>query len=149
MKLVSFLNRDKGQAGLLMGDNIYELSATPVTMQYILDNWDESIAAIKTVAEMGASGRVSGIPVHAVPLLAPVPHPTSCRDGYAFRQHVASARRNRKVPMTPEFDQYPVFILPITIALSGREQSNACPIIFTSWILSWKQPSLSAKKGAI
>ena len=28
-------------------------------------------------------------------LLAPVPFPTSCRDGYAFRQHVAAARRNR------------------------------------------------------
>lgn len=42
-------------------------------------------------------------------LLAPVPHPTSCRDGYAFRQHVASARRNRGAEMIPEFDQFPVF----------------------------------------
>ena len=42
-------------------------------------------------------------------ILAPVPHPTSCRDGYAFRQHVAAARRNRKVDMIPEFDQYPIF----------------------------------------
>jgi fumarylacetoacetate (FAA) hydrolase len=41
--------------------------------------------------------------------LAPVPHPTSCRDGYAFRQHVAAARRNRKVDMIPEFDQFPIF----------------------------------------
>jgi fumarylacetoacetate (FAA) hydrolase len=42
-------------------------------------------------------------------ILAPVPHPTSCRDGYAFRQHVAAARRNRKVDMISEFDQYPIF----------------------------------------
>lgn len=42
-------------------------------------------------------------------LLAPVPHPTSCRDGYAFRQHVEAARRNRKVEMIAEYDQYPVF----------------------------------------
>jgi fumarylacetoacetate (FAA) hydrolase len=42
-------------------------------------------------------------------LLAPVPNPTSCRDGYAFRQHVQTARRNRGVEMIPEFDQYPVF----------------------------------------
>ena len=42
-------------------------------------------------------------------LLAPIPHPTSCRDGYAFRQHVAAARQNRNVEMIPEFDQYPIF----------------------------------------
>ena len=41
--------------------------------------------------------------------MAPVPFPSSCRDGYAFRQHVAAARRNRKVEMIPEFDQYPIF----------------------------------------
>src|SRR5688572_32626491 len=50
-----------------------------------------------------------GIPLGDVQLLAPVPFPPSCRDGYAFRQHVAAARRNRKVDMIPEFDQYPIF----------------------------------------
>src|SRR6185312_8568969 len=44
-----------------------------------------------------------------VRLLAPVPRPTSMRDGYAFRQHVETARRNRGVEMIPEFDQFPVF----------------------------------------
>ena len=48
-------------------------------------------------------------PFEEANLLAPVPFPASCRDAYAFRQHVAAARRNRKVPMIPEFDQYPVF----------------------------------------
>ena len=27
------------------------------------------------------------------------------RDGYAFRQHVEAARRNRGLPMIPEFDE--------------------------------------------
>jgi fumarylacetoacetate (FAA) hydrolase len=31
------------------------------------------------------------------------------RDGYAFRQHVETARRNRGLEMIPEFDQFPVF----------------------------------------
>ena len=44
-----------------------------------------------------------------VNLLAPVPHPPSCRDAYAFRQHVAAARRNRGVDMIAEFDQFPIF----------------------------------------
>jgi fumarylacetoacetate (FAA) hydrolase len=50
-----------------------------------------------------------GQPFDDAEIFAPVPRPTSCRDGYAFRQHVASARRNRKVDMIPEFDQYPIF----------------------------------------
>jgi fumarylacetoacetate (FAA) hydrolase len=31
------------------------------------------------------------------------------RDGYAFRQHVLTARRNRGLEMIPEFDEFPVF----------------------------------------
>lgn len=42
-------------------------------------------------------------------LMAPVPRPSSMRDGYAFRQHVEAARRNRGVAMIPEFDEFPVF----------------------------------------
>ncbi len=49
------------------------------------------------------------IPYDQAEVLSPVPHPTSCRDAYAFRQHVATARANRGVDMIPEFDQFPVF----------------------------------------
>jgi fumarylacetoacetate (FAA) hydrolase len=58
-------------------------------------------------------------PLEQVELLAPIPHPTSCRDGYAFRQHVAAARRNRKVDMIPEFDQYPIFYFTNHNAIQG------------------------------
>jgi fumarylacetoacetate (FAA) hydrolase len=44
-----------------------------------------------------------------VSLLAPIPRPPSMRDGYAFRQHVETARRNRGLEMIPEFDKFPVF----------------------------------------
>jgi fumarylacetoacetate (FAA) hydrolase len=44
-----------------------------------------------------------------VTLRAPIPRPPSMRDGYAFRQHVETARRNRGLEMIPEFDQFPVF----------------------------------------
>ncbi|MDC1068904.1 fumarylacetoacetate hydrolase family protein, partial [Candidatus Kapabacteria bacterium] len=53
-------------------------------------------------------------------LLAPVPNPTSCRDAYAFRQHVASARRNRGVDMIPEFDQFPIFYFTNHNAVYGE-----------------------------
>jgi fumarylacetoacetate (FAA) hydrolase len=58
-------------------------------------------------------------PVKDFTLLAPVPRPTSCRDGYAFRQHVASARRNRGVEMIKEFDQYPIFYFTNHNAVQG------------------------------
>lgn len=48
-------------------------------------------------------------PLAGTRLLAPVPRPPSMRDGYAFRQHVETARRNRGLEMIPEFDQFPVF----------------------------------------
>ena len=50
------------------------------------------------------------------------------RDGYAFRQHVEAARRNRGVPMIPEFDQFPVFYF--TNHLGGHRPGRArspCP----------------------
>jgi fumarylacetoacetate (FAA) hydrolase len=54
-----------------------------------------------------------------VRLLAPIPRPPSLRDGYAFRQHVETARRNRGVPMIPEFDQFPVFYFTNHQAVTG------------------------------
>ncbi len=49
------------------------------------------------------------ISVESVDLQACLPNPPSMRDGYAFRQHVESARRNRGLDMIPEFDLFPVF----------------------------------------
>jgi fumarylacetoacetate (FAA) hydrolase len=54
-----------------------------------------------------------------VTLLAPIPRPLSIRDGYAFRQHVETARRNRGLPMIPEFDQFPVFYFTNALAVVG------------------------------
>jgi fumarylacetoacetate (FAA) hydrolase len=49
------------------------------------------------------------VPYASVSLASPLPRPPSMRDGYAFRQHVATARKNRGLEMIPEFDQFPVF----------------------------------------
>ena len=54
-----------------------------------------------------------------VTLTAPVPSPVSCRDGYAFRQHVESARKGRGLPMIPEFDEFPVFYFTNHLAIVG------------------------------
>jgi fumarylacetoacetate (FAA) hydrolase len=52
-------------------------------------------------------------------LLAPLPRPVSMRDGYAFRQHVETARRNRGMAMIPEFDEFPVFYFTNALAVIG------------------------------
>lgn len=55
----------------------------------------------------------------SVRLLSPVPRPVSMRDGYAFRQHVETSRRNRGLPMIPEFDQFPVFYYGNHLTVTG------------------------------
>lgn len=52
-------------------------------------------------------------------LLSPIPRPVSVRDGYAFRQHVEASRKNRGLPMIPEFDQFPIFYFTNHLAIIG------------------------------
>jgi fumarylacetoacetate (FAA) hydrolase len=84
----------------------------PTSMSMFLAYWEDVFPVAQEGVRMIEEGRIAmnkGISIDLVQLLAPVPYPTSCRDGYAFRQHVAAARRNRKAEMIAEFDQYPIF----------------------------------------
>lgn len=116
MKLVTYLKDDHDQLAILVDGILYDTDALhpdlPVSMAMFLNYWEDVFplaSAAEKQIKAGQLGSIVGTPYPSVELLAPVPHPTSCRDGYAFRQHVAAARRNRKVDMIPEFDQYPIF----------------------------------------
>lgn len=52
-------------------------------------------------------------------ILSPVFPPRSLRDGYAFRQHVETMRKNRGLEMSPEFDLFPVFYFGNHQSVSG------------------------------
>jgi fumarylacetoacetate (FAA) hydrolase len=80
-------------------------------------------------------------------LLAPVPRPTSCRDGYAFRQHVFTARRNRGVPMIPEFDQYPIFYFTNHNAIQGPGEIECMPDHFRKLDFELEAAIVIGKKG--
>jgi fumarylacetoacetate (FAA) hydrolase len=80
-------------------------------------------------------------------LLAPVPHPSSCRDGYAFRQHVASARRNRKLDMIPEFDSYPIFYFTNHNAIQGPGEITCMPDHFEKLDFELEAAVVIGKKG--
>jgi fumarylacetoacetate (FAA) hydrolase len=116
MKLISYLNDGQEQLGVLVDGLVFDMERLhpdlPNTMNMFLQYWDESLPMALGGEIMIREGKISrekGKSLETLTIVSPVPFPSSCRDGYAFRQHVASARRNRKADMIPEFDQYPIF----------------------------------------
>ncbi len=125
MKLVSYLKEDHAQLALLVNGYLFDTDNLhpnlPVSMTMFLNYWEDVFPiahSINRTLEEGTK-RYRAIPADEAEILAPVPSPTSCRDGYAFRQHVANARRNRKVEMIEEFDQYPVFYFTNHNSITG------------------------------
>lgn len=134
MKLVSYLKEEHEQLAVLVDGLLYDTELihpdVPGTMGVCLNYWDELYPLMQAGEISIREGHISrgkGIPVDSVQILAPVPTPTSCRDGYAFRQHVAAARRNRNVPMIPEFDQYPIFYFTNHHSIQGPGEIRCMP----------------------
>lgn len=126
MKLVTFQSNGAQRVGILTNSAIIDLAAArqafaregslqshtePSDMVAFLRGGEAAMADAAAVAAWHAGG-VTGdwlVDASAVTLCSPVPRPTSMRDGYAFRQHVEAARRNRGLEMIPEFDEIPIF----------------------------------------
>ena len=123
MKLVSYLKAGEIQLGAIVNESLYNLQSVNENLpKNIIDFFQSSNDLIQqTEKQLSkiADHSLSVEPVKDYTLLAPVPRPTSCRDGYAFRQHVESARRNRGVEMIKEFDQYPIFYFTNHNAVQG------------------------------
>ena len=153
MKLVTYSKNGSGQLAFYINDKLYDVNAAdtnlPGTMTMLLQNWDQHIAGMRRAEEDIKSGKnaAQGIPYAGANILAPVPHPTSCRDGYAFRQHVAAARRNRKVDMIPEFDQYPIFYFTNHNAIQGPGPIPCMPDHFKKLDFELEASVVICKKG--
>ncbi|RZL18839.1 MAG: fumarylacetoacetate hydrolase family protein [Pedobacter sp.] len=123
MKLVSYKTEDTEHLGVFVHGHIYNLNSCdkqlPDNMADFLKGSDVLMERAKNIDNQIKSKEIEPKEEAFYELLAPVPHPTSCRDGYAFRQHVAAARRNRKVDMIAEFDQYPIFYFTNHNAIQG------------------------------
>ncbi len=134
MKLVSYHKDGQDQLAILVDGLLYDTDLMhpdlPVSMSMFLNYWEDVLPVALGINRILIDGKVSrqqGIPYEDVQVLAPVPHPVSCRDAYAFRQHVASARRNRKVDMIPEFDQYPIFYFTNHNSIKGPGEVVCMP----------------------
>lgn len=117
MKLVTFKHAGQARLGAVKGAGIVDMvlaaadhgTTLPDTMLGFLALGEGGLAAAREVLEKTQPDAPYVLTGEAAEIMAPVPRPTSMRDGYAFRQHVETARRNRGVKMIPEFDQFPVF----------------------------------------
>ena len=154
MKLVSYLRDGHDQLAFLSEGLLYDCDLLhpdlPNSMNMFLHYWDDLFPIAKQVDAAIKSGRISkeqGIPLEQAHLLAPVPFPTSCRDGYAFRQHVASARRNRKMDMIPEFDQFPVFYFTNHLSVQGPGEITCMPDHFEKLDFELEAAIVICKQG--
>lgn len=151
MKLVSYKTEEKEHLGVFVNNHIYNLNSChkllPDNMSEFLLGGEALMEIAKQVNEDILQGKL--LPKQEVffELMAPVPHPTSCRDGYAFRQHVAAARRNRKVEMIAEFDQYPIFYFTNHNAIQGPGEIDCMPDHFNKLDFELEVAVVIGKKG--
>jgi fumarylacetoacetate (FAA) hydrolase len=134
MILVTYNKDGREQLSICIQSALYDTNsinaAAPATMAQLLQDWDAGMAILKEEEAKILSGErdeADCIAYADAPVMAAVPHPTSCRDGYAFRQHVAAARRNRKVDMIPEFDQDPIFYFTNHNSIQGPGEISVMP----------------------
>ena len=158
MKLVSYRESLKEQLGIFVDEQIYNLSLNAEKMG--LANLPDNMARFLKLGEKGMeiarqveqailnkNNKTVASKSSIKELLAPVPHPTSCRDAYAFRQHVASARRNRGVEMIPEFDEYPIFYFTNHNAVQGPGNVYCMPDHFHMLDFELEAAIVIGKKG--
>lgn len=98
MRLFSYLSGNTFHLGVQVGERGNDLNRAdpniPDNMSGFLEGGEPAMGLARdTVAKLKKEG--SAIPLTTFEFAAPVPNPTSCRDAYAFRQHVEMARRNK------------------------------------------------------
>ncbi|WP_379093197.1 fumarylacetoacetate hydrolase family protein [Pedobacter sp. UC225_65] len=151
MKLVSYKTEDREHLGVFVNGHIYNLNSCnkliPDDMNAFLQGGDALMERAKQINHDIISGALQPKEEIFYEILAPVPHPTSCRDGYAFRQHVAAARRNRKVDMIAEFDQYPIFYFTNHNAIQGPGEIECMPDHFQKLDFELEVAVVIGKKG--
>jgi fumarylacetoacetate (FAA) hydrolase len=108
------LERDleRGWPGLIDGRDVFQLAAQ--TLQSFFSGG-------------GDARRHARYPLDEVRLLAPVLHPPTVRDFYAFEQHVRTARARRGLEVPAEWYEQPVFYFSNPAAIFGPDAEIPYP----------------------
>lgn len=158
MKLITYLEFGKEQIGLVINNKVYnlKLAASVKSALKMPDNMKDFLKAgphvmsvakeIDTLIKNGQMGTRS-LEMEKLNILAPITRPSSLRDGYAFRQHVESARRNRGVEMIAEFDEYPVFYFNNHRSIVGPGEVYCMPDHFEKLDFELEWACIIGKKG--
>ncbi|MCS6905439.1 MAG: fumarylacetoacetate hydrolase family protein [Bacteroidia bacterium] len=160
MKLVNFYYDGELQVGLVYDSYILRLREVIRTLQNDLayiqvidDIVKEGEKVYELILQIHLSylekGKYSeySILYEDVKITSPILRPASCRDAYAFRQHVEAARRNRGVEMIPEFDEYPVFYFTNHNAITGPGPVFFMPDHFQKLDFELEAAVVIGKKG--
>jgi fumarylacetoacetate (FAA) hydrolase len=102
----------------------------------LIERQDVALPAVRELLALQIAGKLPAsfegrsllLPRALCRLLSPIPRPLSMRDGYAFRQHVEAARRNRGLPMIPEFDEIPIFYYTNHLSVLGPGPIRVRPL---------------------
>ena len=122
MKLLTYKanNLEAHQIGVLINQLVYNLN-----------NYFGNISLVKLIQIEDYKDQVASFiskndclkhDINDITVLATIPKPNSFRDAYAFREHVATARKNRGAEIIAEFDQFPVFYFSNHTAMFGDRQ---------------------------
>src|SRR5881397_1257969 len=103
---------ERGWPGLIEGDRVIQLAAQ--TLQSFFTGG-------------GTARHHAEFALADVELLAPVLHPPSVRDFYAFEQHVKTARALRGLDVPVEWYEVPVFYFSNPAAIYGPEAEIPYP----------------------
>jgi fumarylacetoacetate (FAA) hydrolase len=132
MRLCTFAIAGREAPGRIEGDRIVELGA-PSLADWLRDGGDDVTEHAVADAE----------------LRAPIPHPPSVRDFYAFERHVATARAQRGLEMAPEWYQLPVFYFSNPAAILGPDDEVAFPAESSAWDYELEAAAVIGRDGGI
>lgn len=153
MKIATISHNNQNHVGLVHDGKVFLTHAIdnsiPNSLKEMLEDWDSNKSKCQSIQASIIQGNHAdkSLGFEEVSFQAPIPNPTSCRDGYAFRQHVAAARRNRGVEMIPEFDQYPIFYFTNHNAVQGPGDIICMPDHFQKLDFELEAAVIIGKKG--
>jgi fumarylacetoacetate (FAA) hydrolase len=132
LRLCTFEAGGREAPGRIEGERVVELAA-PSLVAWLVEGGEE----------------VGEHAIGDVRLRAPVPHPPSIRDFYAFERHVATARAQRGLEMAPEWYRIPVFYFSNPAAVLGPEDEVAFPPESSAWDYELEAAVVVGGDGAI